>query len=370
MLKRISFLLIFTLLAVSILPSTGMSAETQTAKAEEVVFERLNDPTLPGYIEDSIYATLVDELDSDQYYVENVSAVYISKEYLRNIEYNSKANVFFGYTLAELDLLFEGQKYVFTLGENGETTVVPCIQSENTDSSLKTILKNVAIGTGVILVCVTVALITKNPAAATGAGKAVRVIFAISSKAAKHGAITALKFAGFNGISTAIIEGYQTHDFKQALEAGAVAASEGFKFGAITGTAESIASDLIHLGNTVFFKSGTKQALKYPEGVQFTEMPTGEKYPRFEKYAKATVKFDTPTLETALNHTGLSGNYYWDSKLANQMCGYSSTPQGYVWHHVEDMKTMILVPQDLHSVAMGGMPHTGGASMIRSFLGL
>ena len=369
MLKRISYLLIFALV-VSILSPICMRNDMQTAVADEVKFERLNDPELPGYIEDSIYSSLVEELDSDQYYVENVSAVYISKEYIRNLEYNSKSNVFFGYTLAELDAQFEGQKYVFTLGENGETTVVPYVQSENTDSSLKTILKNVAIGTGVILVCVTVALITKNPAAAAGAGKAVRVIFAISSKAAKHGTIMALKFAGVNGISTALIEGYQTKDFKQALEAGAVAASEGYKFGAITGTAESIASDLIHLGNTVFFKSGTKQAIKYPEGVQFTEMPNGEKYPRFEKYAKATVKFDAPTIETALNHTGLSGNYYWDSKLANQACGYSSTPQGYVWHHVEDMKTMILVPQDLHSVALGGMPHTGGASMIRAFLGL
>lgn len=369
MFKRIAVLLIFALVA-SILSSVCIRNDMLTAVADEVEFERLNDPNLPGYIEDSIYASLVNELDSDQYYVENVSTVYISKEYIRNLEYNSKSNVFFGYTLAELDAQFEGQKYVFTLGENGETIVAPFIQSDNADSSLKTILKNVAIGTGVILVCVTVALITKNPASAAGAGKAVRVIFAVSSKAAKHGAITAIKLAGVDGISTAIIAGYKTKDFQQAIEAGAIAASEGFKFGAITGTAKSIASDLIYLGNTVYFRAGTRQAMKYPEGVRFTEMPNGDKFPRFEKYAKATAKFDTPTIETALNHTGLSGNYYWDSKLANQMCGFSSTPQGYVWHHVEDMKTMILVPQDLHSIAMGGMPHTGGASMIRAFLGV
>lgn len=48
----------------------------------------------------------------------------------------------------------------------------------------------------------------------------------------------------------------------------------------------------------------------------------------------------------------------------------SKTPAGYVWHHVEDMQTMILIPQDLHSVAMGGMAHTGGASLIKALLGL
>lgn len=80
--------------------------------------------------------------------------------------------------------------------------------------------------------------------------------------------------------------------------------------------------------------------------------------------------FNAPTLEAAANHTGLSGTYYWDAKLANAQCGFSQTPAGYVWHHVEDMQTMILVPQDLHSIAMGGMSHTGGASLIKAFLGL
>lgn len=34
-------------------------------------------------------------------------------------------NVFFGYTIDELQELFEGVDYVFTLGENGETDVIP-----------------------------------------------------------------------------------------------------------------------------------------------------------------------------------------------------------------------------------------------------
>lgn len=115
--------------------------------------------------------------------------------------------------------------------------------------------------------------------------------------------------------------------------------------------------------NRHFFPEGSSQALKYSEGIEFTQGADGNMYPRFEKWAEATATFDEPSLDSALNHDGksLCGNYYWDAKAANQQCGYEKTPKGYVWHHVEDMKTMILIPQDLHSVAMGGMAHTGGA---------
>ena len=75
-----------------------------------------------------------------------------------------------------------------------------------------------------------------------------------------------------------------------------------------------------------------------------------------------------PTKETAVAHTGLCGQYAYDAKLANAKCGFPETPVGYVWHHVEDMRTMILVPQDLHSPYFGGMGHSGGASLIRAFL--
>ncbi|MFR3730496.1 HNH endonuclease [Lacrimispora sp.] len=49
---------------------------------------------------------------------------------------------------------------------------------------------------------------------------------------------------------------------------------------------------------------------------------------------------------------------------ANQTAGYKSTPKGFTWHHVEDGKTMMLVPTDLHSAVR----HTGGASLIRKGL--
>lgn len=50
---------------------------------------KLNDPELLRYIEDNMYAELVAELDSDEYFVQNVSASYLSKEYIEELEYNS-----------------------------------------------------------------------------------------------------------------------------------------------------------------------------------------------------------------------------------------------------------------------------------------
>ena len=347
---------------------------TELNLSNEVVpeFDSLDDEQLLCYVEDTVYTELVETLDPDNFYVEGVETAYVSKEYLDEVESNSQSNIFFGYSLADLDEQFLGKKYIFTLDENGQT----CVQElEEIDDTYDEVLKNVAIGSGVILVCVTVAIVTKNPAAAAAAadnttvlGNTVKIIFELSSRAAKKGTIVALKSAGIGGAAATITEAIKTGDVKEALKTGLVGASEGFKIGAIIGTIEGIVDGITTIDNRRYFPIGSEQASKYTEGVEFTIGEDGSSYPRFEKWAKATAKFDTPSLETASNHTGLSGNYYWDSKLANLQCGFSQTPAGYVWHHVEDMKTMILVPQDLHSIAMGGMSHTGGASLIKKFL--
>lgn len=46
---------------------------------------------------------------------EDVSAVYVSQEYLTELAYNSQENVFFGYSLSGLDEYFQGTRYVFTV---------------------------------------------------------------------------------------------------------------------------------------------------------------------------------------------------------------------------------------------------------------
>lgn len=343
-------------------PNTNIVLELP---AEFQDLRALNNDTLLEYVEDAVYCELVDTLDPEEFYVEEVTTRFVSKEYLEELAFNSQKNVFFGYTLLELKQQFDGKPYVFTLGDDGQTTVIEA--REITDDTYAEAVKNVAIGAGVIIVCASVALITKNPAAAATAGKTVKLIFTVSSKGAQAGSLIALQSGAIGGGMAAVVEAIHTGDWEEIKREGILGASEGFKFGAIAGTVAGVVDGIRIVGNTCYFKPGTPQAIKYPSGVEFSTVDN-VKYPRFEKWAKATAKFDKPNVMDALNHTGLSGNYYWDSKLANAQCGFQTTPKGYVWHHVEDMQTMILIPQDLHSVVFGGMSHTGGASLIKAFL--
>ncbi len=195
------------------------------AKDAEPNFATLSDPSLLQYVEDNIYSDLVAQFDSEDYIVESVNAVYVSEEYLEEVAYNSKANMYFGYTLEELDAQFQGTRYIFSLGENGETVVE---EFAGYDDTYGRVIKNVAIGTGVILVCVTVSVVSGG----VGAPAAVSMIFA---SAAKTGTIYALSSGTISAVAAGTITGIQTGDFEEAKKAAALAGSESFKWGAIIG---------------------------------------------------------------------------------------------------------------------------------------
>lgn len=229
--------------------SSTTTSATKTAEDIEPHYTALDDKQLLAYIEDVVYRDTITSLDSDEYFVENVSASYLSKEYLDEVSFNSQSNIYFGYTLSELDKLFQGKKYVFTLSEDGKTTVQEL--QEMKDTSTETMLKNVAIGTGVILICVTVSVVS----AGVGA-PAVSMIFAASAKTATTFAVSS---AAFGGISAGIVRGIQTGDFNESTEAAATGASEGFKWGAIGGT-------ILGGGSEAFLlKSATKSGLTMNE---------------------------------------------------------------------------------------------------------
>lgn len=192
----------------------------------------LSDERLQQYLKDRIYQEAIDSFDSDQYVIDNIETTYYSKEYIDNLAYNSLENVYFGFTQAELDQQFAGKKYVFTLGENGETTVQE-VQSYE-DNTTEDVLKNVAIGSGVLLVSVTVSTATMGVAPAVG------MIFAVG---AKTGTAMAISGGAIGGISAGVLKGYQTGNFEDAMKAAAVGASDGFKWGAITGALSSGASE-------------------------------------------------------------------------------------------------------------------------------
>ena len=267
--KIVALLLIVSLLACSLTASFAEEAQLPAGSVPEAGFSGMNDPNLLRYTEDTIYENLVATLDSDEYFVENVSAVYISQEYIDELAYNSQANIYFGYTLQELAEQFQGTKYIFTLGDDGSTIVT---EFEEYDDTYDRALKNVAIGTGVILVCVTVSLVS----AGLGA-PAVSMIFSV---AAQSGTKMALSGGFMGGIAAGIVTGVQTGDMDEALKAAALTGSEGFKWGAISGALAGGASEAIALkgatrsGLTMNEAATIQRESKYPLDVikQFKSM--------------------------------------------------------------------------------------------------
>ena len=189
-------------------------------------FSGMNDPKLLSYVKNNVYQDLIENLDNKKYFIENVQTVYVSKEYIDELAYNSNENIYFGYTLSQLEKQFQGKPYIFTLGEDGKTTVK---EFEPYDDFAERVIKNVVIGTGVILVCVTVSAVT------AGAGApAVSMVFAV---AAKSGTVMAVSSAAISGTVAGTIEAVETKgDVEKSLKEAAVSASEGFKMGAIMGT--------------------------------------------------------------------------------------------------------------------------------------
>lgn len=90
-----------------------------------------------------------------------------------------------------------------------------------------------------------------------------------------------------------------------------------------------------------------KMAEKYPDGVRFTH----DGFPDFEPYAAAKVTFEP----------GFAGNHTTDFAEANRKAGLAELPAGYTWHHHQNVKTMLLVPKDLHLAVR----HAGGVAIMK-----
>ena len=162
------------------------------------------------------------------YVIENVTATYVpfvSDEYKQELAYNSRENIYFGYTLSELDQQFQGTRYIFTTDDEGNTTVKAF---EAYDDAYDQVIKNVAVGTGVILICVTVSVVSGGVGAAP--------VCTVFAAAAKGGAVAALSGGVIGGAAAGAIKAYETGgDMGAVAKEAALKRSEGFKWGAITG---------------------------------------------------------------------------------------------------------------------------------------
>lgn len=243
-----SFTMIFNLTGTSI-------AETDNTipdflMDESFDFDKLDDPDFLQYLEDSIYANLEAQYaDSEAtYQIDDVSVIYISKEYLEETAYNMKANIFFGYSLADINDAFQGEKYVFTLSDAGDTVVQKFLEIPN--DTYNRVIRNVLIGSGIILICVAVTVLTAGaaaPAAAAGGTSAASIAMTSTAltatkvnmffAASAHTAATlATKSALFAGATTFVTRGFETGwDMDAVAESTFVSSSEAFKWGAISG---------------------------------------------------------------------------------------------------------------------------------------
>ncbi|WP_270478874.1 HNH/ENDO VII family nuclease [Faecalibacterium prausnitzii] len=298
-------------------------------------YSSLNDTELLGHIEDLVYRDTVASLNSADYLVSDVSAVYVSKEYLEELNYNSQSNIYFGYTLDELDAQFQGKRYVFTLGDDGKTTV-QALQTV-VDDSTETMLKNVAIGSGVILISVTVSTAT------AGAAPAVSMILAVS---AKTGAIGALSGGAMGAIPAGIVKGIQTGNMEEALKAAALAGSEGFKWGAISGALTGGAKEAAALksmtkgGLTMNQAASIQQATHWPADV-ISEFHSVDEYKVYEKAGlkPAMVNGKTALVQDIdLNFKSTLPDGTEVTNLERMQHGYApldpATEKAYQLHHV------------------------------------
>ena len=217
--------------------TVSLEESANSLQAQNMNFTSLNDPNLLQYVEDSVYTNVVEGLDSEKYFVENVETVYISKKYLDELSYNSQENVYFGYTLSDITSQWGEEKYIFTVGDDGKTTIQAFKEYDDTYDK---VIRNIAIGTGIILVCVTVSVVTGG----TGAAPAVSMIFAAS---AKTGTIMALSSGTLGGAATAITCGIEGKSLDDTIKESALSASEEFMWGAIGGSITGGASEAIAL---------------------------------------------------------------------------------------------------------------------------
>ena len=260
---RISKKTLLLLLAISMIicgcTPNSINKYNSTQIEEELSFNGLDDEKLHDYIIETLYSGMNSKFKTEDYIVNDITTVYISKEYIEEVEYNTESNIYFGYTLEELSNKFDGKRYVFEVDEDNQTTVV---EFKNYENTYRKMIKNVAIGSGVILVCTTVSITT---------GGMINIIFAASAKTATEFAFSS---ASLSGVISSAVEYYKTGDVKKSLEKGMIDASEGFKWGAVLGSVTG------GIGETIIQVTASKKL----KNMNFLERGARAEARAFKKY--------------------------------------------------------------------------------------
>ncbi len=151
--KKIAVLLALVLVTIIVLQSWTIGEEY----SELIGTEHFN--KMPD-MNDEMYAVLQEKLGQDVEFEVTTDETYIPKSFLKQYSANSRSNIYFGFTLEELDKQFDGQEYFFTLGENDETVVKSKEEYlDSYDDLYERLLKKLAVAAGVIVVTITIKVI-------------------------------------------------------------------------------------------------------------------------------------------------------------------------------------------------------------------
>lgn len=270
---------------------TEPSPSSLVTNDEEMEFSDLGESKTLQYVSDRIYSTTEAALNSEDYKTQSVRAIYVSREYLEELAYNSKANIYFGYSLDELQAQFQGTTYIFS-ATDGQTEVKAF---EKPDTTFNDVTRNVAIGTGIILVCATisigagaVATAAVGSATAAAAANTVSAIFAVSAKTATA---CALESGALGALAAGLAKGFSTGDVNAALKDAAVAGSEAFKWGALTGAVTGGITAKASINSTV---RSWKESEEYVQSLLGGE--TQRAYMNGEEVAKTTAGSTRPDI--------------------------------------------------------------------------
>lgn len=349
------------------------------AEAEESIgynvlddIDSMSDPALTEYIEAAVWAGISNSLE-EGYEIVGIEASYYPKEYVERVKANAKPNIYFGKTIDELEERFQGQPYVFDVDSSGETIVRAVEPYDGSlDEEYVKALENVAVGAGVIVVCVLVSAATGGTSTIVGAS------FAVGSEIAAE---VGLGVSGVAGVVSGLVEGYETGDFEKGLKAGLLTGAETFKWSAISvcgfkgvsGLAKSLRAVPIACKNaSLLGRTHPETGVKYIERLATNSEGKLCKgvFPQFDSVYETKLKAEsltkadavqfkecTKNLQASLESNPSLAARFTETQLEQIRAGEAI--DGLTWHHSEKTGIMQLVDSAIHQKT----GHTGGKAV-------
>ncbi|RSJ72456.1 hypothetical protein [Streptococcus cristatus] len=262
--KIFHFLLICIVLLPSLLACSSANNQNQENSKTKYTNTRINNVE---EVDKSNLSYLVSEsLENSKYpvLVEDIAIQTMSQEYYEELEFNSQENIYFGHNESQLLQMFDTAKYSFTVNSNGKT-IVGLDSDLFKEDYLTKAMKNVVIGSGVIIVCASVSVVL------SGGATTPMAIMIVAGQLTTEAALA----SAISGVVTAGISKFNGESNEEILENTIISASEGFKYAAIfSGATKVLTSTGRYISTNVYPKSNSfltqKQAIK--EGGTYREL--------------------------------------------------------------------------------------------------